>query len=207
MATKKKTKSSDVEEVTAPTKPYMITFKLKSVSPYSQSQALRTDRGPNETAASHDSRCWRERMHVDEDGYVTLSAMGLKHALVEASRYDDVKIAGRGNQKYAKKVAAACWISTNPKLRIKAEDVPYEDLFVPADGQPGSGKRVWRRFPKIENWDAEVTVDVLDPIVTPALLTQLMKTAGNLVGIGRFRPSSRSAGYYGRFTVEGVSVI
>ena len=50
-----------------------------------------------------------------------------------------------------------------------------------------------------------VTFIILDDIITEDVFTQVLRSAGMLVGIGRFRPENR--GFYGRFAVERVEWI
>jgi hypothetical protein len=72
-----------------------------------------------------------------------------------------------------------------------------------ADGKRGSGKRVWRMFPEVPEWSGELVVHVLDSTITLDVFERHLRCAGQLIGIGRFRP--RNGGHYGRFTVEKVT--
>jgi hypothetical protein len=50
--------------------------------------------------------------------------------------------------------------------------------------------------------DAAKYLSILDEIVNPEVFREHLKWAGQIIGIGRFRP--RNNGYYGRFKVEDV---
>ena len=82
-------------------------------------------------------------------------------------------------------------------LGRKVDEVPPEELFVPADCKRGSGRRVTRVFPLISSWKGSTVVHVIDETITEEVLRKHLTEAGNLIGMGRFRP--RNNGYYGRF--------
>jgi hypothetical protein len=69
-----------------------------------------------------------------------------------------------------------------------------------ADGIRGSGKRVPRRFPIVNEWQATFDVYILDPIITQDVFTEMVEIAGMFIGIGRFRPEK--GGTNGRFRIE-----
>ena len=75
-------------------------------------------------------------------------------------------------------------------------------VFVPADGIAGSGKRVWKCYPIINNWTTTTEIIVSDSTITKEVLLRVMKEAGNLIGMGRFRVRNR--GTYGRFEVAEI---
>jgi hypothetical protein len=176
---------------------------LKSVSAYSQSAAIQTSKGPNESHEDFDQRIWRERMHVTEDGYVYIPAMAFKNALAEAGKWLGKSIPGKGKSTYAKRLVAGVMVIEDLKLGIKAADVKSERLFVPSDGIRGSGKRVFRNFPLIPSWSGEVEFTILDDIITKDVFQEHLEQSGMFIGIGRFRPASN--GTYGRFAVEKLT--
>ena len=50
-----------------------------------------------------------------------------------------------------------------------------------------------------------MTFYVLDDIITESVFAQVLRSAGLLVGLGRFRPENR--GFYGRFQVDSIKWI
>jgi hypothetical protein len=177
-------------------------YELTSVSPYSQSRHYTTPKLDKETSAAYEARTWRERMHATPDGNVFIPPNAFKNALSDAAKYLSIQIPGKGKSTYTKHVEAGVMIVDALVLPDKVADVPGEWLFVPADGIRGSGKRVDKCFPIIKSWGGVVTVHVLDETVTEDVLTRVFKEAGQLIGIGRFRP--RNNGFYGRFNVNLV---
>lgn len=60
--------------------------------------------------------------------------------------------------------------------------------------------RVRARF---RSWVISGVVDVIDPLITPAVLAEMFDIAGRKVGLGDWRPSSpKKPGPYGRFRSE-----
>jgi hypothetical protein len=85
----------------------------------------------------------------------------------------------------------------------KPNEVWGDWIFTPADGVPGSGKRVWKCYPMIDAWTCEVVFTILDDVITEDVFTNVLTQAGQLIGIGRFRVRNR--GTYGRFAVKEVN--
>ena len=54
-----------------------------------------------------------------------------------------------------------------------------------------------RRFPLIPSWETTFEIHVLDPIITEAILREMIGLAGLFKGLGRYRPANR--GTNGRF--------
>lgn len=176
--------------------------RLKSISPYSQSRHYEAEKLPKELAKDYESRTWRERLHVNDDGDVYIPPMSFKNCLSEAAKFLGLQIPGKGKSTYTKHFEAGVLVTDALTLGIQANDVKGEWLFVPSDGVRGSGKRVNKCFPIIHEWEGEVTFFVLDETITEDVFTTVLKQAGAFIGIGRFRP--RNNGFYGRFNVESV---
>ena len=75
-------------------------------------------------------------------------------------------------------------------------------IYANANGIRGSGKRVWRLFPRIDKWKADVEFHVYDDLITKDVFEQVLGESGRFIGIGRFRP--QNGGWYGRYAVEKV---
>jgi hypothetical protein len=175
---------------------------LKSVSIYSQGRKIQSPRTERETAPDHELRTWRERLHVDPNGFVFIPPMAFKNCLSETAKFISMQIPGKGKSTYTKHFEAGLLITDPLVLPIKAADVQGEWLFVPTDGRRGSGKRVDKCFPVIQSWEGDVTCYVLDDALTEPVLKYHWEQAGKFIGIGRFRP--RNNGYYGRFEVRSI---
>jgi hypothetical protein len=180
---------------------------LKSATPYSQSKNIDPLEHPKKPKESHDAaeeRLWSKRLHVHESGpdagKVYIPNTAFENAIREAAKRLAISVPGKGKTLYSKYFEAGFQIPDGITLPIKAEDVRGERLFVPSDGRAGGGKRVYKRFPRIDAWAGDLVIYVFDDLIPEAIFRKVLESSGLLVGIGRFRPQSR--GYYGRYTVE-----
>jgi len=180
----------------------IVETKLRSTTRYSQSKHFSEPRGERETSADHEKRCWRMRMHVTSDGRVMIPPSAFKNCLSEAAKYESIQIPGKGKATYTKHFEAGVLCFEPLVLDTLAKDVKGEELFVPADGRRGGGKRVEKIFPSIDEWSGTVQWLIVDPAITPEVFARVLEVAGNMIGIGRFRP--RNNGWYGRFEVESI---
>lgn len=174
--------------------------KFKGVSPYSQSRHYQVDPKEKESKADFEKRTWRERVHCNEDGYIFIPPMSFKNCLAMAAKFLSVQIVGKGKATFTKHFEAGVLVTEPLVLPIKKDEVKGEWLFVPADGIRGSGKRVEKCFPLIPKWEGNVEFLIIDDTITKEAFDYHIKQAGQLIGIGRFRP--RNNGYYGRFDAE-----
>lgn len=172
---------------------------LESISPYSQSRYYQTPKKEKEGPADYEERTWRDRVHTDRDGNIQIPPMSFKNCLAEAAKFLSVQIPGKGKATYTKHFEAGVLVNTPLTLPIRKEDVEGEWLFVPASGRRGDGRRVQKCFPVIHQWAGEVEFLIIDDTLTEEAFRYHIQQAGQLIGIGRFRP--RNNGYYGRFKV------
>lgn len=185
--------------------PAEASVTLRSVSPYSQSRAYDAPKKPKETAKDYEERTWKERLHV-LDGQVYIPPMGFKNCLSEAARFLSEQIPGKGKSTYTKHFEAGVLCFTPGMLEdlkgnpLKADTVKGEWVFVPSDGVRGSGKRVWKCFPMIYEWQTTIQFKIHDDTVTQPVFDRTLRQAGVLIGLGRWRV--RNNGLYGMFTVE-----
>lgn len=178
--------------------------KLKSKSPYSQSKFIDVDKLQKELPKDFEKRVWRERMHKDEEtGCVMIPPMVFGNCIKDAAKYLSISVPGGGKATYTKNFSAGVFVSEPIILPIKVEDVPGEWLLVPSDGKKnGTGSKVQKCFGRIDKWDCTVEFSIFDDIITQEVFEQVLKAAGMLIGIGRFRP--RNGGFYGKFEVVSV---
>lgn len=182
--------------------------QMESVTPYSQSKHIDEETHPakpKESKDDYESRCWMHRMHVTPDGYVEIPPTAFANCIKASARRLQIQVPGKGKTLFTKYFEAGVMVPEGLKLDVKAADVPRDRLFVPSDGRPGGGKRVFRNFPRIDRWSGKVSFYILDDMITEPVFTQVLRSAGLLVGIGRFRPENR--GFYGRFKVASLQWI
>lgn len=177
--------------------------RLKSVSPYSQSKHITTEKLPKELSKDHEVRTWRDRIHADDTGEAFIPPMSFKNCLSEAAKYLGIQIPGKGKATYTKHFEAGILVTDPLRLGIKREDVPGEWLFVPSDGKRGGSHRVDKCFPVFHEWSGDVTFYIFDETITEDVFRLHIEQAGAFIGLGRFRP--RNNGFYGRFKVESLT--
>lgn len=177
--------------------------KLESSSPYSQGRYYKVEKQPKELPEDFENRTWRERCHYNKDGYIFIPPMVFANSLKEAAKYLSLPIPGEARKTFTKHFEAGIMVTEPLVLPIKKDDVEPEWVFVPSNGQRGGGTRVEKCFPLIREWKGTVLFYILDDIITRDAFEQVIRTCGNLIGIGRFRP--RNLGYYGRFKLADMT--
>jgi len=187
---------------------------LKSISPYGQSKAFLVDKMPSENHDDYEKRSWRNRIHANDDGSVFIPPMVFKKALDGAAKYGSLQVPGKGKSTYTKFVESGTLIMDPVPLPLKRADIIGEWLFLDANGKKGkqSSGRVLRCMPRIESWEGEITIFVIDETVLHTkhnsnitVLEHFLKLAGSRIGIGRFRPEN--GGFYGRFSVSSFKIL
>lgn len=176
--------------------------RLESVSPYSQSASIRAEKNKNESHDEFESRVWRERIHADASGRVFIPPTAFKNALSECAQYLSMKIPGKGKATFTKNFLAGIIVSEPLVLDVTREAVQGEWLHLNSDGKKGGGSRVYRCMPVIPSWSGTVVFHIIDEAITREVFAETLKKAGQLIGIGRFRP--RNGGFYGRFAVRKI---
>jgi hypothetical protein len=182
----------------------VATARLVSAAPYSQSRSYdqEIEAEPRETKDAYERRTWRNKCHTMPNGNVFIPPMAFKMGIDTAAKMLGRQIPGKGKSTYTKFFLSGVLVMEPVELPIKKEDVPFDRIYANSDGVRGSGKRVWRYFPRIDSWEADVNFSVLADEITEDVFEEHLKQAGAFVGIGRFRP--QSGGYYGRFEVKKI---
>lgn len=143
-----------------------------------------------------------ERAHLGDHDTVIIPAMSFKNCIAAAAKYLGEQIPGKGKATYTKYFESGIIVPDDVDTGVKSAEIIKERRFVPADGKRGGAKRVWKNFPTILEWTADVVFIVLDDTITKDVFMRHLQQAGNFIGIGRFRPQNN--GTYGRFSVESV---
>jgi len=171
---------------------------LRSLGPLCQGRYHNTEKlSAKESPADYEKRTWKNRLHVNADGYVFIPPLCFKNCLSNAAKFVSEKIPGKRNATYTKHFEAGVLVVDPLILAVKATDVAGETRFVPADGKRGGGTRVERTFPIIPQWEGVVRWLVLDDTITEEVFERHLQQAGAFVGVGSFRVQNN--GIYGRF--------
>lgn len=180
-------------------------FTIEGIAPISFSAPVQSKKNTGESHDAFEERTWRERLHVDSDGKVFIPPSAVKNCLSDVAKYLSESVPGKGKATFTKHFEAGTMVTEPLTLGVKADKVEGERLFVPASGKRGDGKRVWKTFPVLKQWQASGCVYVLDPVLIdkPDKVREYLEHAGKFIGLGRFRP--RNNGFYGRFNVTKFS--
>lgn len=175
---------------------------LKGISPYSQSRNHDSPKLDGETADAFDQRTWRNKLNVSTTGEVVIPAHGVMQAFAAAAKYSKRQIPGQGKATWTAKFQAGIALLEDPSLAISPDDANCITISANADGVRGSGKRVTRRFPIVNEWETTFEVYILDPIITQDVFREMVEIAGMFIGLGRFRPEK--GGTNGRFKIVNL---
>ncbi len=182
-----------------------VIVTLKSTSPYSQSKHHATEKKTKELPDAYETRTWRERLHCNDEGEMFIPPMQFSNCVKEAAKYLSIQIPGKGKSTFTKHFDAGVMVLEKFMLGIHKNDVPMETVHVPSDGRKGGSKRVLKNFGVIQQWQGDVVFHILDDIITEDIFRQVLEAAGNVIGIGRWRP--RNGGLYGRFEIVKLKFI
>ena len=174
------------------------TMHFTGLSPYSPSRAHEEPKLKGETHEDYEERTWPLKAHVVGE-HAVIPPMAFKMALDRAAKISGKQIPGRGKATYTKFFEAGVLVLEATPVALVAE-MECERVHANADGVRGSGKRVWRRFPKWSRWGGAVRFEVIAPEITKDVFEETARLAAVSVGVGRFRPAS--GGYFGRWSPD-----
>ena len=152
-----------------------------------------------ETYDQYEERIWPKKMYT-EDGFVAINAIAIKKGLENTATVLSESIPGKRGQKFNKLFK----IATIPSKSLFVTNVPEGDatpVTLPCDaqGRANTGK-VDRTFPVVApGWKATVEFVVIDENISPEKFVDYLGKAGQINGIGRWRPER--GGLNGRFKV------
>lgn len=178
-------------------------IELVSASPYQPSRKHDEPKRDKEGADDYEARTWRSKGHYLPTGEMFIPPMAFKQCFDTAARRLAIPIPGKGKSTYTKHFVSGLLITDPLPIAAKRDDVEGEWFFCNSDGVRGSGKRVRRCFPVVRSWKGALTVHVFDATIKRDIFQQVITSAGQFVGVGRFRPEN--AGFYGRFSAEVVA--
>jgi hypothetical protein len=187
----------------------MKTFnvKIKGITPYMQHrmddqklEQWEKLRGPiherpevsHEDAARAEYHCYR-----NAEGYCFIPADQIRGSLINAGSYVKAKVGGRSK---SMKVLVAAMFMVAPEQVL----LPNYDAI---DKRSAVNRNIKGRVicvrPKWTTWEAQFTLSVYENSISIESITQLFEYAGNLVGIGSFRPTNN--GLFGRFELVSIT--
>lgn len=159
-----------------------------------------------ETHEQYERRTWQNKVRTTKEGQCFIQPFALKNALESAARWLSMGIPGEGKKTFTKRFASGVLVQDKMLLTkannipITMDDVDPVSMFVPSDGKRGSGKRVYRTFPMLHEWNTSVDVIVLDDKISEEVLRKHLESCGQFIGLGSMRVEN--GGINGRFMVK-----
>ncbi len=117
----------------------------------------------------------------------------IKGCLVEAGK--NFKIKGGGKSTYSKVIGYS--VEVNP-MEIEHKKTKWEVYSVLAVNPNTKGRSIVHR-PMFRDWELDFTIKFDESRIHPEVLKEILETAGQIVGIGDWRPAKK--GTFGKFEV------
>jgi hypothetical protein len=168
-----------------------------------------TPKRDDETHDQYEERTWQHKVRLLDD-VPFLQPFALKNALESASKWLAMKIPGEGKKTFTKRFASGVLVTEKMPLvdskgkPLSIDDVEPVRIFAPSDGVRGSGKRVFRIFPTVHEWQTTCEIVVFDNKISNTVLEKHLVAAGKFIGFGSMRVEN--GGINGRFHVEDLKV-
>ncbi len=171
--------------------------KLKSITPVTFGRFHQAAKLEKELSDAYEKRTWKDKAHFNEDGLVKIPGVMLANCIRDSAKFMSLQIPGKGKATYTKHFDAGIIITNDIVTKTKKENLQGDARHVPSDGRPGGTTRVMKIFPIVSEWEGIISVIVGDDLITADVFELVLRNAGNLIGIGTWRPRNR--GMNGRF--------
>jgi len=178
------------------------TITLKSSSPIAQSFYHDTPKLDREQPDAYETRTWKNKAHTDTDGNIFIPPMAVALCIKEACKFLNIKIPGRRNETWTKHFESGLMVSKPLYMGTNIKDARKSVIRCSSDGTVGGKSKVTRYFPTVDEWKGTTDVIIMDDLITKEIFSEVLATAGNLIGMGSFRVRNR--GYFGRFEVVSI---
>jgi len=178
-----------------------IRLKLTSTNPllmnhftFGASENVRPNDVPLQTQEDL-LRISEPKTYRDADGNLIVPADNLFRSMISGGAY--IKV---GKASLGKKVASGITLGSALTLTLNKKPLQKYEVSIMKGVNPSTRGVVALIRPLIPKWEAVITVIYNNDILTEAQVLDVIAKAGQLVGIGDFRPEKK--GTYGTFAVE-----
>jgi hypothetical protein len=188
--------------------PRKVRVKITGISPYSASKYVQVPKIGGEKPDAFDDRTWFYKASVDADGNCVIPSAAFKFAMMNAAKYSNIQVEGRGKSTYTKHFTSGLMVTQTLDLGVKRDEIArdperYSQTYMMnSKGVRGPGSRVPRRLPYFQKWAGEIEFIVLDPIIDKKVFETVITAAGQFIGVGQYRPEV--GGDCGRFRVDKI---
>jgi len=132
-----------------------------------------------------------KKTYRTSEGKLYLPNTHFKASMVKAST--DFKMSGK--KSYKDYIKAGIFITP---MEIILEQQEYDIFENPVVIQRA---RVMSWKPRFKEWSCEFEIEIVDDMINPETLKEILEMAGKYKGVGDYRPE------YGRFAIENFSVV
>jgi hypothetical protein len=174
---------------------------LASVAPYFQSRKYEFDvaRLPKESHDGFEKRTWMYRTHIDENGQIKMPASQFQFSFQGGAKFLNERIPGRNMETWTKHFMAGLLVPDGLVLPERRETIEGLWVAMNARGRKGPGPRVMRKMPFVAKWAGDLSIHILDDLITKDILERVIEHAGMFVGVGQNRPEN--GGSSGRYAL------
>lgn len=181
---------------------YRAIVSLRGTAPYSQSRQHQTEKLDGETYEEFDRRTWREKTNHDTDGVVFIPAMAFKQAMDIAAKRLAIPDPDNRKANFTKYFVSDVICEQNLNIGVHKDKMPSVTISANVDGVRGSGKRVPRIFPQVQDWEGKTSFLVMEEKIKADIFERVLKAAGMSIGVGQFR--AEKGGLNGRFEISKI---
>lgn len=192
--------SNDAEEMISFEQPYVAEIRIQGTAPL-LFHRWSVDGVEAKSKAAKGSKAKKEDdletyVYRDDSGDLCLPSEYLRMAIIGAAKFRQDP---RSPRKSAMDLFKAAIVGLEPYCRLGAKAWDFVDrrrVMIQRNG-------ITRSRPAMNTgWQVTIPIQVLLPeYVSPALLNEVVQSAGRLIGVGDFRPT------YGRFQVTEFKVL
>lgn len=181
---------------------YRAVVTIKGTAPLSQSKQHDAEWLDGESNDDYDKRTWREKCNTGPDGIVYVPAMAFKQAMDTSAKRLALPDPDNKRANLTKYFVSDVVCENNLSIGVKKDDMPSVRISANVDGVRGSGKRVPRTLPQIQEWAGKTSFLIMEEKIKPEIFEKVLKAAGQSIGVGQFRPEK--GGLNGRFDVTNI---
>jgi len=175
---------------------YRVKARLQSATPILFGAPFKREKKDKESHNDYEDRVWEDRLHTHPDGKIYIPGAALQKCMQAAGQHMAEHLEYPGKGTWTKHFLRG--LSVSGDIDLDTDKYGRLDLYVPA--QPGnkrSGTRVWKHFPVVKKWDADVEFLVMDPVITESVFKEVLYGAGAFIGLGAMRAENGNSN--GRF--------
>lgn len=183
---------------------YRVNVTLKGLAPLSCSKKHDAPKMDGESHDDYDRRTWREKANYDENGIVFVPAMAFKQGMDEAAKRAAIPDPDNKRANMTKYFVSDVICEQNLSISVHKDAMPSITIQANVDGVRGSGKRVPRTFPQIQEWGGDTSFLVMNEKITLDIFRKVLDVAAMSIGVGQFRAGK--GGLNGRFEVVSLKV-